>query len=309
MGTFLHKVFAPLMFFVGLAWLWFVVPHFNFYPPVGVYIAVLAFLAVIMNFWQPEGRYAKAAWVCIFAITLVLEIHTLYHARDEYDKQQTKNITEARESFNKILTDQRESFKGMLVEVRKGNEEEQKQFAGLLKGEKTLFERSLYTATGGQSFCIMKLGYPDSAHPEETMFSFHHRGKYPLYDVYAHVIDMRKYSEIVQQKNLDLGVSVDLRTGAPSLVALNVGNLPVESAKILSSGLLYKLADKNYFIIHFTARNGFWKQYLKLYNVKGVWLAANKVVTEYDKHIRVLFEQIDEGFPLNDKGEVDWNQL
>ena len=148
MGAFLHKIFAPTVFFIGLVWLLLVllVPNFEFYPPIGVYIGVLAFLAAIMSMSpMPEKWYTKAVWIGILGITLVLEIQTLYHERDKYDKQQAKNTTEiiskAQEGFDKILTGQRNSFKDMLAEINAGKKEERQQFSSLLKREEHLFNQ------------------------------------------------------------------------------------------------------------------------------------------------------------------------
>lgn len=148
MGKFLHNFFAPIIFFVGIIWLFVVIPHFKFYPPIGVYIAILAFLAAIMSFWPPDNKWAKAAWLLIFVITLLLEIQTLYHERKEQNILQANNIADAERRFAKtidrlddVLANQRASFTDMLAELKAGAKEERRQFTTLLKKEEHLFDK------------------------------------------------------------------------------------------------------------------------------------------------------------------------
>jgi hypothetical protein len=89
-----------------------------------------------------------------------------------------------------------------------------------------------------------------------------------------------------------------------------LGDIPVHTA-LPRMGLL-ELAGKTErsFNIFFNARNGFWTQELRFRMIDGKWLTATRVtrveVGSKRKTPERLFERIDKGYPLNSKGEVDW---
>jgi hypothetical protein len=64
--------------------------------------------------------------------------------------------------------------------------------------------------------------------------------------------------------------------------------------------LIYRLS-----IIFISARNGFVDQLLRARRLHGRWIFASKVMRGY-KNDEVLLEKIDEGFPRNKQGQVDW---
>jgi len=73
-------------------------------PPVGMYIACLAGLAVAVTIWPPESNWSKAAWLLVFFACTALEIATLYQERAENQKQQIDARQQQLDSFNTIAT-------------------------------------------------------------------------------------------------------------------------------------------------------------------------------------------------------------
>jgi hypothetical protein len=78
----------------------------QWHPPVGSWIAVLAFLGVVVPwlFRPPEemGRGEKAIWTLLMLAFFGLELRTLYLDRDEHDREQAHAECEQLERFGKI---------------------------------------------------------------------------------------------------------------------------------------------------------------------------------------------------------------
>lgn len=66
--------------------------------------------------------------------------------------------------------------------------------------------------------------------------------------------------------------------------------------------------DEQDYNVFLNARNGFFTQLLRLRRVDGNW----KVATQITKQLAngdagpILYQKVDEDFPLNERGEVDW---
>ncbi len=66
MQHFYHRYLPPVVFLLLAAWgiLSYVVVFTR--PPIGTYIAILTFLAVVVTIWPPEGKWAQACWLIAF---------------------------------------------------------------------------------------------------------------------------------------------------------------------------------------------------------------------------------------------------
>jgi hypothetical protein len=106
-------------------WYWRM-PH----PPVGAYIAVLAFVVAVVSVWPPENKWAKGAWFLVFGAFLILEINTLYSQRDndrltdqqrgiDEDNRFVRLMADEHKNFAKALKDQDERFEEVLTQNQK----------------------------------------------------------------------------------------------------------------------------------------------------------------------------------------------
>jgi hypothetical protein len=102
LGAFISSGFPPLLAVGSLLWLGRVLLAETPRPPIGVYIAVLAALAVVVTIWPPESNLGKAAWLAAFFALTGLEIATLYQERTENQKQQAEARRKEAEAFQSI---------------------------------------------------------------------------------------------------------------------------------------------------------------------------------------------------------------
>lgn len=177
--------------------------------------------------------------------------------------------------------------------IRVDREQHEKEVATMIQ----LAEDSIGTMTGGSSFCFLEMD------PRGGPLLFPHRGKYPLYEVDARIVDLQKVNEFARQNKgtsemanvtkLDINIHIGTITPNSSAGAPNV--LAIDDA-----------ATRQSLNIFFHGRNGFWTQLLRARKVNGQWLKATRVFA-YDMKEKKL-ESIDDGFPRLPNGEVDWNE-
>jgi hypothetical protein len=108
-------------------------------PPIGTYVAILAFGAALVTIWPPaENRgWAKAAWVLLFALLMGFEVHNLYRDRTEHDREQNAARRREDDRFAAILRQNQNEFEQTIKESRR---------LSLLE------ERALNNITGGESW-------------------------------------------------------------------------------------------------------------------------------------------------------------
>ena len=90
-------------------------------------------------------------------------------------------------------------------------------------------------------------------------------------------------------------------------ILLNIGNLAPNSAQILSE-VRFQPKETLRFNVFFSARNGFFTQILRIKKLGNEWKIASKVtkVKVEEKKEETIFEKIDEGYPRNEKGIIQW---
>lgn len=138
---------TPLLVAI-LAWLavsrLFHLPH----PPVGSYIAILAFAAAVFTVLPPENKWAKAGWILVFGGFLVLEISTLYQQRaEDRDAEHDKTVREDNR-FAGLLKAQQDSF----AQVLRDNQAHFNDTLRRLERLGQLSTQSIYEMTGGDSW-------------------------------------------------------------------------------------------------------------------------------------------------------------
>jgi hypothetical protein len=89
-----------------------------------------------------------------------------------------------------------------------------------------------------------------------------------------------------------------------------IGDLPPHSAQLIGS-LEIANADRKRYFVQIEARNGTFNQPIRLRKVNGEWKVATQVTVSPDGKpppfaAKPVYKRIDAGFPLNNRGEVDW---
>jgi hypothetical protein len=317
--TFYHR-YLPLLVFLALV-VWAILirlvgdPH----PPIGTYIAFLAFGAAIVTIWPPEGRWGKVCWLLVFAGFLAFEVMNLYHDRAEHDAQMLRARSEAdahqiqaridadarqiaaqkelQQGFSSIIQTQQKSFAEMLGE-------NQKQFTKTLKSTEaiqTLAQESIKTMTGGDSFLYMQLSPQFSSKGLTPVFF--HVGREPLYDTHVRIVDIQKFHELLKRNN---GRILSLISEADLLMPIgnmrpNAVYIPGEYGQIILAGD----SQAHDFNIYYDARNGDWSQQLQLRRVGKEWSQASRVFRWTGMKYILMCQEVPKDFP----GVPDWTPL
>jgi hypothetical protein len=170
----------------------------------------------------------------------------------------------------------------------------------LLKQGNTIAElarQDIATVTGGDSFSYLAFSKPRGILSALVAI---HKGKYALHDLGIRIVDVRKLLEANPPNQ------------APTAQSLFAGSttfhLDTFSKQLAAPLTQYVLSSGNEmdFNVFFTASNGQWLEKIELRRVNSVWLEAFIVYADMDKK-SVRFEQIEPGFPTNEKGDVSWH--
>jgi len=146
--------------------------------------------------------------------------------------------------------------------------------------------------TGGESVCWL-IGIPVVS-DIITEIAVQHVGKHPLYEVNARIVDLEVFEEIRRNLPHDhFGRSETYH---------QFGNLIPGHTLVVPANISMGNASSRNFNIFYTARNGSFTQELRYRRVNGGWLYATKV----SRGNITLHEQVQEGFPLNANGGIDW---
>jgi hypothetical protein len=160
--------------------------------------------------------------------------------------------------------------------------------------------------TGGNSFAYMLLQVPDHETFATAIPTFVHQGKYPLYDVQAHIVDLDEFQRLTDRKDFLAA------NNALSGTDLMIGNLTPGFASRPTGAVLSHPSGQDFtYNIFYVARNGAWTQQLRMRWTGNGWVIANRVFAgpgnfggPGDKD---LFREVSTGYPLDEKGEVDWD--
>ena len=148
---------------------------------------------------------------------------------------------------------------------------------------------------GGDSFCYLNVANIDSV-KNIGIFVVVHRGKDPLYDLNAMIVDLEKKNQIKGKPSL--------ATVRQTSTDIPLGTLIPSSVRMLDQITLGN-GDTRRFSITFSARNGFFIQVLRLKKIHGKWVHATKVLREN----KVIYEEVDDEFPRTAEGNVEWDEF
>lgn len=150
----------------------------------------------------------------------------------------------------------------------------------------------LSTITGGENFCRLSLVSINSITNNALMIAIPVR-EYPLYEVNFRIIDLAKFEKLPED--------VTFEDFSRTQININVGNLSPGVCKVLDKLNLGTGNEKKYNVF-MSARNGHFIQLIRLKRIEGNWVMATKIM----KGDKKLWERIDDKYPKNEEGEIDW---
>ena len=166
-----------------------------------------------------------------------------------------------------------------------------------------LSKQAIATTTGADSFCFMSVEHHSMKRgaPKPT---FHHVGRYPLYEVRARIVDIDKDDAV---RSADGSVSLAAVTAASFNV--NVGNLAPDAILLpINTTIPLTRNDRAYYNVFFDSpRNGFWHQNFRAVLVDGEWRIASQVWRFVGKQAKVIWREVHPKCPRDAQGRVVWN--
>ncbi len=262
----------------------------NWHPPVGVFIAILAVLGVLVPFIREKvGRREKAIWSLVLVLLLGFELKSIYQDRNEHDKQQA----DARQS-------QLEGFRQIGDGIKTAIQNSQNQFDATMQRSELIFKgvrTSIDTITGGDSFVYLTFGrQPDG----RIVISANHAGKFPLHNVEVRITNLKEMDKIIAEAK---------RTGAQlylplaSDINVKIGDISAHVGRAIW-WLRFDNSDRQDYNVFFYGQNGLWSQLIRMRLQDNQWITATKVLGSDGR--KVLYEKIDPKFPRK-AGRVQWD--
>jgi hypothetical protein len=157
------------------------------------------------------------------------------------------------------------------------------------------FDEIIAHISGGDSFPYFQISMINNETNVGLLMAIH-EGEHPLYDVTARIVDLQKFRQIENNLTFDSMSHCDTN--------VNVGNLISSHATMIQKWQIENDMEQSYNIF-FTARNGSFKQFIRLKKIDHKWLSAIKVM---DKDRKVLHEQVDLEYPRDLNGVVEWGE-
>ncbi len=191
-------------------------PFGDWYPPVGVFIAILAVLGVLVPLLREHiGRREKAVWTIVMFLLVGLEIRSIYLDRAAHDRQETQD----RETQ---LTNFREIAKGIDTTIATS----QKQFEATMKSTNLIIaanskllgvtEESLKNITGSDSVPYI---VPEPQVGSVVPLVIRNQGRHILSGVTVEIRKADDFSFVEPQ--IDIGTLYPGGMGKPLTVALS----------------------------------------------------------------------------------------
>ena len=153
--------------------------------------------------------------------------------------------------------------------------------------------------TGGDSFCYVTVF--DGDRGTRPLFGVIHQGKHPLYDVQIQMVELSEEADIGEGETVTYEEVEDSMKERRKVFQL--GNLSPGTAVTLGRLELPDTQQQNYNVF-IRARNGSFRQPIRLRRVNGGWKLATKVMKDYES--QVLLNMVQPEFPLDEKGRVQW---
>jgi hypothetical protein len=204
-------------------------------PPIGTYVAILAFAAAAVTIWPPEeSGWSKATWVILFATLMAFEVHNLYRDRTQHDREQNEARQREDDRFAGILKQNQAEFEATMGESRRLSQ---------------LSEKSLNNITGGTSYAYLTPQVSDPSPLSSIPLAIHNYGSAILTGVTVRIEDVNK------DEPFDASKAVERAFAKP----IEVGTLFPAETRPLAEKLAAPIPRKDgthLFIIQISAQNG-----------------------------------------------------
>ncbi|MBV9928513.1 MAG: hypothetical protein JOZ96_26090 [Acidobacteria bacterium] len=158
-------------------------------------------------------------------------------------------------------------------------------------------EIAKHLVTGGDSYCYLN-AFGTANYRDLILI---HQGDFPLYDLQIRVVDLDKFDEITKANP---NPSREQLSKAEYVHYL--GTLNPNQAHIIGNLRLPTDKDEKGYNVFILARNGEFSEPLRFHRANGMWLQAFRVEKSGENPPKTLIEKIDDGFPRNEKGNIDW---
>jgi len=160
-----------------------------------------------------------------------------------------------------------------------------------------LQHENVQAVTGGDSYCFMEFMSASSPGRDIAFPVFLHRGRFPIYDVSARIVDLSEYRKLKDAGN-DAAALKALQGTTFPLPNMTPGFAIDGGARLLHS------EDSDYeYNIFFVARNGWWNESYRRRRTPQGWATAIRIQGLGKQE---LFLQVTPDFPRNENGEVEW---
>ena len=158
-------------------------------------------------------------------------------------------------------------------------------------------ETTLSAVTGGDSYCSISFAKPIT---DVARLAIVNRGDHPLYDVTARVVDLDKFDDVTDEDgSLHFDDMLRFQT------ILDLGNIPAGLGLMALEDWPIGDGNTKRYNIFFAARNGTWFERVRMVRVGGTWLVAVRVYRGIGDEQELLWEKIDEGYPLSGVTETE----
>ena len=147
-----------------------------------------------------------------------------------------------------------------------------------------------------------RFGFITSIDPESKTLTIRisvmNESEYTAYDINGRLWDLDLL--IDNPRSLEDALQNDLAT--VNIPALNAHGVSFQGSPIqIPADVKHKK-----FAAQYMTRTGGYSQSIRAENVNGAWLFATRVTKVGGANDDVIFERVDEGFPRNEAGQVDW---
>lgn len=149
--------------------------------------------------------------------------------------------------------------------------------------------------TGGDSFCYLMLASVNPA--GKGIPTVIHQGAHPLYNVSVRIVDIERMKEFEKSDHISFEDVQRAEKHVP------LGTMAPSQGMILHVDLPLGSGNSRAFNIFFAALNGNFVQVLRFAKVQDRWLSATRV----HRGDKVVYEQVQDGFPRNNEGMINWD--
>jgi hypothetical protein len=168
-----------------------------------------------------------------------------------------------------------------------------------------LVQDSVFWTSGGDNFCYFQFPIPNPKSATIDLMLMNY-GKHPVYDVRVKIKDIEGQIAAIEREQRKGNLTVESVFDAIQLMSLGSKEIPVGTIAPQMLVPVGKLTlpdtNKQSFQIDIWARNGHAVQILAYRRVNGVWKGSMRTF----KRDNTVKEDVEPGFPRNDKGEALW---